>query len=83
MLRAITHTPFLTTASALTRLSSITNHLPRTTKMPLLTTSSGKPRAILGLMTFGPPGCESKGARVTSIDTYNQCLDYLQEHGYR
>jgi aflatoxin B1 aldehyde reductase len=50
--------------------------------MPLLTQSSSKPRVILGLMTFGPPGSESKGARVTSIDDYNSCLDYLQKQGY-
>jgi aflatoxin B1 aldehyde reductase len=50
--------------------------------MPLLTATSTKPRVILGLMTFGPPGTESKGARVTSIDDYNSCLDYLQKSGY-
>lgn len=50
--------------------------------MPLITGSSGKPRVILGLMTFGPPGSESKGARVTSLDEYNKCLDYFQKEGY-
>ena len=25
---------------------------------------------------------EEKGARVTSLDDYNQCLDYFQQHGY-
>ena len=41
---------------------------------------TGKPRAILGLMTFGPD--ESAGARITSLDDYNKCLDYLQSQGY-
>lgn len=39
-----------------------------------------KPRVILGLMTFGPT--ESAGARITSLDEYNKCLDYLQGQGY-
>lgn len=47
--------------------------------MPLLT-STGKPRVILGLMTFGPD--TSAGARITSLDEYNECLDYLQSQGY-
>ena len=50
--------------------------------MPLVTSSTGKPRVILGLMTFGPPGTESKGARVTSLEDYNKCLDFLQGQGY-
>lgn len=33
-------------------------------------------------MTFGPPGTEDKGARITSLDDYNSCLDYLQSNGY-
>lgn len=33
-------------------------------------------------MTFGPPGSESKGARITSLDEYTKCLDYLQSQGY-
>ena len=33
-------------------------------------------------MTFGPPGTEDKGARVTSLDDYNKCLDYFQKEGY-
>lgn len=64
------------------RLSSITNQLPQLGKMPLITATSSKPRVILGLMTFGPPGSESKGARITSIDDYNACLDHLQKSGY-
>lgn len=47
--------------------------------MPLLT-GFGKPRVILGLMTFGPD--EAAGARVTSLDEYNRCLDYFQQQGY-
>ncbi len=48
--------------------------------MPLLTPSTGKPRVILGLMTFGPDA--GAGARITSLDEYNECLDYLQSQGY-
>ncbi|KAL8825823.1 MAG: hypothetical protein Q9170_007645 [Blastenia crenularia] len=47
--------------------------------MPLLT-STGKPRVILGLMTFGPD--ESNGARINSLDDYNRCLDHFQREGY-
>ncbi|KAK5371076.1 hypothetical protein LTR20_007317 [Exophiala xenobiotica] len=52
--------------------------------MPLIpsTMSSNKPRVILGLMTFGPPGTEAKGGRITTLDEYNKCLDYLQQRGY-
>lgn len=31
-------------------------------------------------MTFGPD--ESKGARITSLDDYNKCLDYFQQQGF-
>ena len=31
-------------------------------------------------MTFGPD--ESAGARITSLDEYNKCLDYFQQQGY-
>lgn len=41
---------------------------------------SGKPRVILGLMTFGPD--PSAGARITSLDEYNRFLDYFQSQGY-
>lgn len=41
--------------------------------------SSGKPRIILGTMTFGPD--EKGGARITSMDDYNSCLDTLQSWG--
>jgi aflatoxin B1 aldehyde reductase len=47
--------------------------------MPLIA-STGKPRVILGLMTFGPD--PSAGARITSLDEFNQQLDYLQSQGY-
>lgn len=47
--------------------------------MPLIT-GTGKPRVILGTMTFGPD--ESTGARVTSLDTYNRVLDRFQAAGY-
>lgn len=53
--------------------------------MPLIPTTaatSGKPRVILGLMTFGPPGTEGKGARITTLEDYNATLDYLQSRGY-
>lgn len=33
-------------------------------------------------MTFGPPGTEPKGARITSLDEYNSCLDTLSKNGY-
>jgi len=47
--------------------------------MPLIT-STGKPRIILGTMTFGPD--ESTGARVTSLDDYKSVLDHFQSKGY-
>ncbi|MCJ1419294.1 hypothetical protein MMC32_005648 [Xylographa parallela] len=47
--------------------------------MPLLT-QNPKSRVILGLMTFGPD--EDAGARITSLDEYNKCLDYFQSQGY-
>jgi aflatoxin B1 aldehyde reductase len=43
---------------------------------------SQKPRVILGLMTFGPPGTESKGARIATLDEYTKNLDYFQSQGY-
>lgn len=46
----------------------------------MLIPSTGKPRIILGCMTFGPD--EDKGARITSLDEYNKCLDHLQAAGY-
>lgn len=47
--------------------------------MPLIT-GTGKPRIILGLMTFGPD--EDKGARITSLVEYNKFLDHFQSQGY-
>jgi aflatoxin B1 aldehyde reductase len=47
--------------------------------MPLIMQSL-KPRVILGCMTFGPD--ESAGARITSLDEYNKCLDYFQAQNY-
>ncbi|KAI9757672.1 MAG: hypothetical protein M1815_000319 [Lichina confinis] len=47
--------------------------------MPLIA-QSPKPRIILGLMTFGPD--TRQGARITSLDEYNKCLDYFQQQGY-
>jgi aflatoxin B1 aldehyde reductase len=46
----------------------------------MLITQQLKPRVILGLMTFGPD--ESAGARITSLDEFNKCLDYFQQQGY-
>ena len=48
--------------------------------MPLVLSGTGKPRVILGTMTFGPD--ENAGARITSLDDYNKCLDYFQSQGY-
>ncbi|KAI1874323.1 uncharacterized protein JN550_002902 [Neoarthrinium moseri] len=50
--------------------------------MPLLPTSTGKPRVILGLMTFGPSGSEGAGARITDLGVYNSVLDKFQSRGY-
>ncbi|KAK1061162.1 hypothetical protein LTR74_011283 [Friedmanniomyces endolithicus] len=47
--------------------------------MPLLT-GTGKPRVILGTMTFGPD--PAAGARITSLDTYNSILDKFQQQGH-
>ncbi|RFU33357.1 hypothetical protein B7463_g3011, partial [Scytalidium lignicola] len=46
--------------------------------MPLVI--PGKPRIILGLMTFGPD--PESGARITSLDEYNKILDKFQAEGY-
>ncbi|KAJ5291728.1 Aflatoxin B1 aldehyde reductase member 2 [Penicillium angulare] len=47
--------------------------------MPLIA-QNPLPRVILGLMTFGPTA--EKGARITSLNEYNKCLDYLQQQGF-
>ena len=36
---------------------------------------------VLGLLTFGPPGSEQHGSRITDIDKFNECLDYFQSRG--
>lgn len=41
---------------------------------------ASKPRIILGLMTFGPD--PNVGARITSLDEFGHCLDYLTSRGY-
>jgi aflatoxin B1 aldehyde reductase len=48
--------------------------------MPLLPLSTGNPRVILGLMTFGP--VEKDGARITDVKVFGQVLDRFQERGY-
>ncbi|KAI9680683.1 MAG: hypothetical protein M1817_004123 [Caeruleum heppii] len=47
--------------------------------MPLLA-QSPKNRIILGLMTFGRD--PQAGARITSLDEYNNILDHFQSQGY-
>ncbi|GAQ41846.1 hypothetical protein ABZX51_004389 [Aspergillus tubingensis] len=47
--------------------------------MPLLA-QNPTPRVILGLMTFGPN--EAEGARITSLEDFNKCLDYFQQQGF-
>ncbi|RAH65096.1 aldo/keto reductase family protein [Aspergillus aculeatinus CBS 121060] len=47
--------------------------------MPLVA-QNPLPRVILGLMTFGPD--ESAGARITSVDEFNKCLDLFQQQGF-
>ncbi|KAK3331838.1 NADP-dependent oxidoreductase domain-containing protein [Cercophora scortea] len=42
--------------------------------------ASHKPRVILGLMTIGPD--EDNGARITSLDVFNEVLDEFQARGY-
>ncbi|KAM5352568.1 hypothetical protein ACJ41O_005290 [Fusarium nematophilum] len=49
--------------------------------MPLIA-QNPKHRVILGLMTFGPPGSETKDARITDADTFNKALDVFQARGY-
>lgn len=70
-------------SSSTSRLQSLTRQLSSSApaKMPLIA-ESPKNRVILGLMTFGQPGTEAKGARVTTLGDYNACLDYFQKEGY-
>lgn len=53
--------------------------LLNTVTMPLVVQNL-QPRVILGLMTFGPS--TDKGARITSLDEYNRCLDHFQQQGF-
>lgn len=46
------------------------------------TNDTKKPRVALGLLTFGPPGTEKYSTRLTSLDDFNECLDYYQSRGY-
>ncbi|KAK8073442.1 aflatoxin B1 aldehyde reductase member 2 [Apiospora phragmitis] len=49
--------------------------------MPLTIPTTGKPRLILGLMTFGPDA--AAGARITDPAVYGRALDVFQkERGY-
>ena len=48
--------------------------------MPLIASTGGKPRVILGLMTFGKD--ESAAARITDVNEFGRVLDRLQERGY-
>lgn len=68
-------------AQSNSRLQTFSRHLQNGGQMPLVTMSP-KDRIILGLMTFGPPGTEAKGARITTLDDFNKCLDYFQQQGY-
>ena len=64
--------------------NTYTQHICTVAVIPSLTmplfAQTGKPRVILGLMTFGPD--PSAGARITSLEEYNKCLDYFQSQGY-
>lgn len=48
--------------------------------MPLIPGTTGNNRLVLGLMTIGHDA--SKGGRITSLDEYKKCLDYLASKGY-
>lgn len=41
-----------------------------------------RPRVSLGLMTFGPPGTESYGTRMTALSDFTACLDHFTARGY-
>jgi aflatoxin B1 aldehyde reductase len=48
-----------------------------------LLAGTGKPRVILGLMTFGEgEDAAAAGARIFTLDAFNETLDYLQAAGY-
>ncbi|KIV77955.1 hypothetical protein PV11_09728 [Exophiala sideris] len=89
MLRSLVPYSPLSSSTAASRLTSFSRQISpfsasSAVNMALLpsTMTNTKPRVILGLMTFGPPGTESKGSRVTTLDEYNKSLDYLQQQGY-
>lgn len=48
--------------------------------VPIQITMALKNRLILGLMTVGPD--KDQGARITSLEVYKKCLDYLTAKGY-
>ena len=50
--------------------------------MGAATNIQNKPRVVLGLLTFGPPGTEENGSRVTDINVFNDFLNYYQHRGY-
>ena len=45
--------------------------------------SRQRPRVSLGLLTFGPPGSESYGTRISSLDNFRECLSYYASRGYK
>lgn len=55
----------------------------RSIEIQLLKLAMSRLRIILGCMTIGPQGAESKGARINSLEEYNACLDFLAKHDYR
>jgi aflatoxin B1 aldehyde reductase len=52
------------------------------TRLLITMTLRKKPRVSLGLLTFGPPGSEKYSTRITSLDDFNECLDYFHSQGY-
>lgn len=60
------------------RLSALSKHVK---DIPEFTNMQKQRRAILGLMTFGPPGSEASGARITCLEEFNACLDLFQSQG--
>lgn len=44
--------------------------------------SRKQPRVSLGLLTFGPETSKVYGSRITTLDSFNECLDYFQSRGY-
>ena len=50
------------------------------TPITMASTTQSPRRIILGLMTLGPDN--THGARITSLDEFNACLDLFQRKGY-